>query len=125
VTEKGYKDDGSFHPFEETTMGGKKKLTLKQMEKSEAKKTTKKEKRATAAPAEKKKSVPGISPPSLADDKLVGELKKLKVLTPYSVASRFELRMSTARGFLRDLERKGLVEFVSKSRNLKIYKPVD
>jgi len=104
-------------------MGGKKKLSLKQIQKAEKKAAPKKEKR-TAAPTEKK-SVPGITQPNLAGDKLVAELKKLQVLTPYSVASRFDLRLSIARGYLKDLERKGLVKFVSRSRNVIIYKPVD
>jgi small subunit ribosomal protein S25e len=105
-------------------MGGKKKLSLKQMEKTEKKKAPKKEKGSAAAPAEKK-SVPGITAPNLAGDKLMVELKKMKVLTPYSVASRFDLRLSIAREFLRDLERKGSVKFVSRSRNVTVYTPVD
>ncbi len=104
-------------------MGGKKKLSLKQMEKTEKKKGEKKEKR-TAAVSERK-SIPGITPPSLDDAKLVGELKRIKVLTPYSVASRFDMRLSVARGFLKEMQRKGMVEFVSRSRNLEIYKPAD
>jgi small subunit ribosomal protein S25e len=104
-------------------MGGKKKLSLKQMQKSEKKTAPKKEKRS-AAPTEKK-AVPGITPPNLAGDKLTAELKKLKVLTPYSVASRFDLRLSIAREYLKDLECKGLVKFVSRSRNVTVYRPVD
>jgi small subunit ribosomal protein S25e len=104
-------------------MGGKKKLSLKQMQKAEKKAAPKKEKHS-AAPAEKK-SVPGITHPSLAGDKLTAELKKMKVLTPYSVASRFDLRLSIAREYLKDLERKGLIKFVSKSRNLTVYRPAD
>ena len=87
-------------------MGGKKKLSLKQIQKAEKKAAPKKKR--TAAPAAKK-SVPGITRPNLAGDKLAAELKKLQVLTPYSVASRFDLRLSIARGYLKDLERKGLV----------------
>ncbi len=105
-------------------MGGKKKQSLKQMEKAEKKKSGKKARHA-ASPSSENKSIPGITPPNLKEDKLKGELKKMKVLTPYSVASRFDLRLSTARDFLEELERKGMVKFVSKSRNLKIYQPMD
>jgi small subunit ribosomal protein S25e len=105
-------------------MGGKKKQTLKQMEKTQEKKaTSKKEKRATATG--EKKSILGITSPSMKEDKLKDELKKMKVITPYSVASRFELRLSVARDWLQELERKGTIQFVSKSRNLKIYKASD
>ncbi len=103
-------------------MGGKKKQSLKQMEKAQKQKTGKKEKRASAAPGEKK-SVPGISLPSLESERLLDELKKMRAITPHAVASRFNLRLSIARDFLKELERKGVVEFVSRSRNLKVYKP--
>lgn len=94
------------------------------MEKTQRKKTGKKEKRVTTAVSEKK-SIPRIVSPNMKSDNLASELKKMKVITPYSVASRFNLRLSIARNFLEELEHKGMVKFVSKSRNLKIYKPVD
>ena len=105
-------------------MGGKKKQSLKQMERAQAKtKTGKKEKRATAAASERK-AIPGITPPNLSD-KFKNDLKKMKVITPYALASRFDLRLSTAKTFLSELERKGMIQFVSKSRNLVIYKPAE
>jgi len=104
-------------------MGGKKKRSLKQMAKSQEKKADKKQKRG-AGPSGEKKAIPGITTPNLGE-KFESELKKMKVITPYSVASRFDLRLSVARDFLRELERKGMVTFVSKSRNLRIYKPAD
>lgn len=103
-------------------MGGKKKQSLKQMKKARTK-TGKKEKRATAAASERK-AIPGITPPNLSD-KFKSDLKKMKVITPYALASRFDLRLSTARTFLNELERKGMIQFVSKSRNLVIYKPAE
>lgn len=106
-------------------MGGKKRQSLKQMEKAQQKKDKAGKKERASAPSSDKKSVPGITLPSLEGDKLVGELKKMKVLTPYSVASRFDLRLSIARVFLKELEHKGVIEFVSSSRNLEIYKPVN
>lgn len=105
-------------------MGGKKKRSLKQMTKAQKKTTSKEEKRVATALSEKK-SIPRITLPKLSGDKVASELKKMKVLTPYSVASRFDLRLSIARDFLKELERQGMIEFVSKSRNLKIYKPVN
>ncbi len=105
-------------------MGGKKKQTLRQMEKTQEKRTTSKKEKRTAVSGEKK-SVLGITSPSMKEDRLKDELKKMKVVTPFSVASRFELRLSVARDWLRELERKGAIQFVSKSRNLKIYKASD
>ena len=52
-------------------------------------------------------------------------MKTMKVLTPYTVASRFNLRLSVARDVLKDLERRNIVEYVSGGKNLKIYKPLN
>ncbi len=105
-------------------MGGKKKRSLKQMAKTQEKKPSKKEKRAATSTREKK-SIPGITPPNLKDEKLERELKKMKVITPYSIASRFDLRLSIARDFLKELEQRGVIKFVSRSQNLRIYKPAN
>ena len=76
-------------------MGGKKKLSLKQIERSQDKKPEKEKKTGkSAGPPDKK--VAGITSPDSRSDKIVGELKKMKVLTPYSVATRFDLRLSVA-----------------------------
>lgn len=105
-------------------MGGKKKLTLRQMERMQAKRDEQRRKEKAAA-TRKEKKAPGIIPPNPKDEKTVGELRKLRVLTPYTVASRFNLRLSTAKDFLEQLEERGTVQLVSRSRNIKIYKAVD
>jgi len=104
-------------------MGGKKKLTLKQMEKMQVRKDERKEGKSGGGPTEKKP--PGIIPPDPRSEKVIGEIKKIKVLTPYAVASRFNLRLSVAKDLLEELEQRGVVEYVSGSENLKIYKPLD
>lgn len=105
-------------------MGGKKKQTLKKTERAQKKKPSKKEKKTSGALREKT-TVLGLTPPNMKNENFVNELKKMKVITPFSVASRYELRLSIAREFLRELERNGLIRFVSRSRNLRIYTPVD
>jgi len=107
-------------------MGGKKKLTLKQMERMHAKQGAekKKESKSSSGGAPEKK-VAGITPPDLKSEKVLSELKKMKFLTPYTVASRFELRLSVARDMLEELQQKGVIQFVSGSRSTKIYKPAD
>ena len=100
-------------------MGGKKKLTLKQMERMQARERGKKE-GGTTRSATKKSA--GIFPPNPKSKKVIDELKKMRVLTPYTVASRLDLRLSVAKHFLEELERQGTIEYVSSSKNLKIYK---
>ena len=106
-------------------MGGKKKLGLKQMERMQTKKDeeeAEKKKKEKAGPKEKKTI--GIIPPDAKNEKIVSEIKKMNVLTPYAVASRFNIRISAAKDFLEQLEENGAVQLVSGSHNIKIYKPV-
>lgn len=107
-------------------MGGKKKLTLKQMERAAEKKdeTSKKGSKAASGPSSERKA-PGITMPDLRSDKIIGEVKKMKAVTPYTVASRFNVRLSLARDMLDELAQRGIIEYVSGSKNLKIYKPHD
>lgn len=101
-------------------MGGKKKLSLKQMERMQARqqaKEKKKEKEATT----KEKKIAGILIPEVDGKKMVDELKKMRVLTPYTIASRFNIRISTAKDFLEKLESEGIVRMVSGNHTLKIY----
>ena len=46
----------------------------------------------------------------------------MKVLTPSAVASRLNIRLSLANAFLRELEKRKMIEYVSGGKNLKIYK---
>ena len=59
--------------------------------------------------------------PEIKDD-LIDEIRKMKVLTPFAVASKFDLRISVAKDLLEELERKKIIELVSRSRKTKVYK---
>ena len=107
-------------------MGGKKKLSIKQMEKMQSRQPESKKGESAKSPgAQPKAKSIGIFPPDPNNKKVIEELKKMKVLTPYSVASRLELRLSAAKEFLKELEQQGTIQFVSSSRNLKVYKIAD
>ena len=105
--------------------GGKKRLTLKQMARMQARRDQERRERKFGGSATEKKKSIGIIPPDFKSGKVIGELKRMRALTPYAVASRFDLRLSVAKDFLEELERRGIVEYVSGSKNLKIYKPLD
>lgn len=110
------------------TMGGKKKLTLKQMERMHERRdeASKKAGPKTGGQVQvQEKRAPGIVPPDPKSEKVVSELRKMKALTPYTVATRFNLRLSTAKDLLDELARRGVIEYVAGSKNLKIYKPCD
>ena len=105
-------------------MGGKKKVGIKQMEKQQVKEDETKEakKKEKAGPPKERKTI-GIMSPDAKNEKIVGEIKKMNVLTPYSVATKYNIRISIAKDFLEELEANGAVQLVSGSHNFKIYKP--
>ena len=106
-------------------MGGKKKLGLKQMERMQTRKDeeeAEKKKKEKAGPPREKKAI-GVIPPDVKNEKIVNEIKKMSVLTPYAVASRLNIRISAAKDFLEQLEENGAVQLISGSHNIKIYKP--
>jgi len=100
--------------------GGKKKQSLSQMTKPKKTKEQKRKEKAEA-PAQEKKTL-GLTIPDLENKKILAELKGMKVLTPSSVATRFNIRVSTAKTLIKELEKRKIVEYVSGGKNLKIYK---
>ncbi len=104
-------------------MGGKKRLSLKQMERQQSKKgkTEKKKTKATGS----EESQTGIVPPDPDNKKVVDELKKMNVLTSYAVALRLNLRISAAKVLLSQLEDRGLIQKVAGNHSLKIFKLVN
>ena len=100
--------------------GGKKKTSLTKMEKAATTKEPKKKEETDAQPTTKKTL--GLAIPDLNNKKVLDELKGMKALTPYTVASRFNIRLSLAKTFLKELEKRKMAEYVSGGKNLKIYK---
>lgn len=103
--------------------GGKKNKSLSQMTKPKKTKEPKSGKNE-AAPTLGKKINLGLTVPDVNNKKVLGELKGLKVLTPSVVASRLNVKLSIANAFLKEMEKRKLVEYVSGGKNLKIYKQV-
>jgi small subunit ribosomal protein S25e len=106
-------------------MGGKKKLNIKQIERMQTKKDEedKEKKKEKAGGPSKEKKPSAVVTPNVKNEKIVNEVKKMNVLTPYAVASRFNIRISVAKDFLEQLEENGTVKLVSGSHNIKVYKP--
>ncbi|MFI5448573.1 MAG: hypothetical protein ACHQ03_02250 [Candidatus Bathyarchaeia archaeon] len=110
-------------------MGGAKKKSLAQMEKQQTqqsdtgaakKQEPSKGKAKGKTVAEKKTS--GINLPNFEDAKFMGELSKIGALTPYSIASQFNVRLSVARDILEELERRRLVKSAGGNTRIKIYR---
>ena len=110
-------------------MGGAKKKSLAQMEKQQTQQdaaaTTKKPepvKKAKGKTVSEKKTVGGLTLPNFDDPKFNGELSKLGALTPYAIATQFNVRLSVARDILEELERRRLVKPVGGNARIKVYK---
>jgi len=102
-------------------MGGKKKSTISQALKAQSKEAQTKEAKATT---KVEKKVAGVIPPNPREEKVIREIQKMRVLTPYSVASHFNIRLSVAKDFLEELHKQGVIAYVSSGRHIKIYKPI-
>ena len=108
-------------------MGGKKKLGLKQMERQQVKedeeKAAKEKKDKKAGPPKERKTTINVIPPDARNEKIIAEIKKMPVLTPYALSTKYNVRISAAKEFLTQLEQNGAVQLVSSSHSIKVYKP--
>ena len=80
---------------------------------------------STKTTGRREKFVGGVDIPPLDAKDTLGALTGMKAITPTAVATRFNLKISVAKRMLTTLEEKGVIEFVTRSSNLKVYKMVD
>lgn len=66
----------------------------------------------------------GIDIPDLQGKATSEDLKKMKAITPYALASKYDIRLSKAKDMLYILEKRGLVSLVASTNNLKVYRYV-
>jgi len=104
-------------------LGGAKKKSLAQMEKTQVQQDKKPEpaKKQKGKPSAEKKSR-GVDLPNLEDTRFLSELSKMGAITPYALASQFNLRISVAKDMLEELERKRLVTAVGGNARIRIYR---
>ncbi len=105
-------------------MGGVSKKPLSNIEKKMKKEAAAKEEKKV----EKKSSKTGkevMSKTIVLDNetkrKVTDELKREKIVTPYSLASKTEMTISVAKKMLEEMERQGMVKLVSKNRRVSLY----
>jgi len=105
-------------------MGGAKKKSLAQAEKQQDLQSQKQEKQQDKkkTPKQMEKKISGIDISNIKEKELDAELSKMKAITPYSLATRYGLKLSIAKDLLESLERLGKIQQVAGSSNLKVYK---
>jgi ribosomal protein S25 len=106
-------------------LGGAKKKSMAQMEKQQVQQDKKPEpakKTKGKTPVSEGKKTTSITLPNFEDEKFLGELTKIGALTPYSIATQFNVRLSVARDILEELERRRLVKAEGGNARIRIYR---
>jgi small subunit ribosomal protein S25e len=112
-----------------TIMGGAKKRSMAQMEKTQDQPDKGKDESAASSKKGAKgktiaeKRARGLQAPDLNDPKFVGEVGKMSAITPYSLASQFNVKLSVAKDLLEELERRKLVTLIGGNARIRIYQP--
>ena len=105
-------------------MGGAKKKSMAQAEKQQDMQSQKQDKtqdkKKTTKQMEKK--ISGVDMSNIKEKELDAELSKMRAITPYTVATRYNLKMGIAKDLLESLERSGKIQQVAGRSNIKIYK---
>ena len=104
-------------------MGGSKKKNISQMDKAQSVQDKEQDKKSKTKNFTETKQK-GIDIPDINDKKIISELSKLKVLTPYEISSQFNLKISVAKDFLKELERKNIIEPIEGNARIRIYQLV-
>ena len=104
-------------------MGGAKKKSLAQAEKQQQIQTAKQDKAAQKTTKAKptKTSEANLKSGEIGEDALK-ELAGIKALTPFSVATKFNVKMSVAKDMLQTLKKRKTIEQVAGGRGIKVYK---
>lgn len=98
-------------------------MSLKQAEKRQSSRDQKMQgdqRRRQSDIPEKKRL--GIDLPDLQGKAASDDLKKMKAITPYAIATKYDIRLSKAKNMLHILEKRGLVSLVAATNNLKVYR---
>ncbi|MEM4250804.1 MAG: hypothetical protein QW828_03115 [Candidatus Bathyarchaeia archaeon] len=106
-----------------TRLGGAKKKSISKIEDAQLAQEKKQQQRKAKGKVALEKRERGIRMPDIGDSKFLSDLSKIGALTPYSLASQYNLKMSVAKDLLEELARKSLVRQVGGNARIKIYQP--
>ena len=102
-------------------MGGAKKRGLAQAEKQQSRDAVgKKAKLERRGKPEDKTSVKHTLE-GVKEEELTEELRKMKAITPYSLSSRFNIKIGVAKDILEGLAEKKIIRYVGGNSRIRIY----
>jgi len=104
-------------------MGGRKRPTISQLEKRarKAERAALREKVKEKKAKQMTKFSSALGPVELTPEQVLKEIRNMPCVTPYMLASKFDIKISKAKAILRELEAHGLIKAVDKSRRVSIY----
>ena len=106
-------------------MGGAKKKGLAQAEKQQ-KRQERKQQKETKKTAKRSRSDAQLKKGEVTAQEVIeknlNELAKIKALTPYAVATKYNIKINDAKNILKQLEGKRAVQEVARGRGIKVYK---
>ncbi|MEM4576015.1 MAG: hypothetical protein QW701_00985 [Candidatus Nezhaarchaeales archaeon] len=109
-------------------MGGKTKKSISAMEKQQKLREIKektKEKKGKEKEEKKEKKISSPLIPLEVVKQLENELNNMKCITPYTLSSKFGLKIGVAKSVLRELEHKGILKCVARGSRVSVYTPVN
>lgn len=93
------------------------KRSLKQIEKQQRRRDREQKEEKERV----EKTIGSLDIPEMSSDELMEQLERMKAITPTGLAVQFNLKVSTAKKLLKQLQNDRVVDLVSRSHNLKVY----
>lgn len=103
-------------------MAGAKKKSLRKAEKQQKVKQDKGKKGRRESRSKPADRTVTLENTDFSDEQLRDGLKKMKAITPYTVATQFNIKLSTAKRLLGTMKGQGVLQLVARSRNVQLYK---
>jgi ribosomal protein S25 len=69
----------------------------------------------------REKIIGSVEVPDINSNEVMSAIRGMKAITPTGVATRFNLKISVAKRMLNELEKRGTIKLITRSKNLKVY----
>jgi len=93
------------------------KKSLKQIERQQRRK----EKEEAKSKGRVEKTIGALDIPDMNNEELMDRLGKMKAITPTGLAVQLNIKVSTSKKLLKELEEQRMIQLASRSHNLKVY----
>jgi len=102
-------------------LGGAKKKSISKMGDSQTTQERKPQPKKSKGKPEFEKKERSMKLPDINDEKFLADISRMGALTPYSLASQFNLKISVAKDLLEELARRRHIRTVGGNTRVRIY----